>query len=128
MKIVIENAKETIKHFGFKEQSIKFIEEDLEFKIAHNKYKLCKHEIEHKGDSRYCLAQTKEHLVEEIVDITFLFLQLQNKEIEDILENIGNEFNLNKFIEKNKKEIEKVLFEKSERTIKRIREGYYEKI
>ena len=112
-------------YYGMSEQMIKLQEENYELQIAIGQHKLALHEEHNKGKSRFCSAQTKEHLVEELADVTVVSLQVLNKDIDDIFNCIGMKYDIPKFILEHREEIEEVMKHKISRTIKRINEKKY---
>lgn len=102
--------------------------EIYELGIALNKFWYFKQEFIMKGESKYKLSEIIEELIDEIADVCVFNMQLTNYDLCESLEIICERYDIKEFCLEHKQLIKERVFFKVDRTLERIKEGYYEKV
>ena len=117
-----------LKHFGEEHQREYQKLEVYELGIALNKFWYFKQELIMKGESKYKLSEVIEELIDEIADVCVFNMQLTNYDLCESLEIICERYDIKEFCLEHKQTIKERIFFKVDRTLERIKEGYYEKL
>ena len=117
-----------LKHFGEEHQRKYRKLEIYELGIELNKFWYFKQEFIMKGESKYKLSEVVDELIDEIADVCVFNMQLTNYDLCESLEIICERYDIKEFCLEHKKLIKERVFFKIDRTLERIKEGYYEKV
>ena len=117
-----------LKHFGEEHQREYRKLEIYELGIELNKFWYFKQEFIMKGESKYKLSEIIEELIDEIADVCVFNMQLTNYDLCESLEIICERYDIKEFCLEHKQTIKERVFFKVDRTLERIKEGYYEKV